>query len=137
MPFLFLVFKYCSLCPHPWQHTCILIFIEQPKMYVMKQLIIGACMLCFAHLASAQTTGSNSGKSTANSSAKVTKKTTAKKIKKSTIKKKAPLNNRKEYEWKNGQQATPTGHEATGINGGYSAIKKDTINKSPAKKRDQ
>ena len=49
-------------------------------------------------------------------------------------------NNRRIYHWKDGQRATPTGHEATGTGSGYSALKKrpkplakDTI--SPKKAR--
>ncbi len=34
------------------------------------------------------------------------------------------LNNRRIYHWKDGQRATPTGHEATGVGGGYSALMK-------------
>lgn len=33
-------------------------------------------------------------------------------------------NNRRIYHWKNGQRSTPTGHEATGVGSGYSALKK-------------
>jgi len=37
------------------------------------------------------------------------------------------LSNRKIYHWKDGQRATPTGHNATPSNGSqYSALKKDT-----------
>ena len=37
------------------------------------------------------------------------------------------LSNRKIYQWKDGQRATPTGHNATPSNGSqYSALKKDT-----------
>ena len=52
----------------------------------------------------------------------------AKKNKKGT-KKNTQLNNRKIYKGKNGQRATPTGHEATGTNSGYSAIGRDTSRK--------
>lgn len=38
--------------------------------------------------------------------------------------------NRKIYHFKNGQQATPTGHEATAVNGGYSALEKNKPAKS-------
>jgi hypothetical protein len=97
----------------------------------MKQLIIGICMLVFANIASAQTTGSNSGRSTANSgTTKTTKKsTTIKRTKNTKSGTTVPLNERKEYKGKNGQVATPTGQEATGVNSGYSAIKKDTATK--------
>ena len=37
------------------------------------------------------------------------------------------LDNRKNYEWKNGQKATPTGEEATGVNSNnFVSPKKDT-----------
>ncbi len=40
----------------------------------------------------------------------------------------ANLSNRKIYHWKDGQRATPTGHNATPSNGSqYSALKKDTL----------
>ncbi len=32
------------------------------------------------------------------------------------------MNDRRIYKWKDGQRATPTGHEATGMGGGYAAI---------------
>ena len=73
--------------------------------------------------------------STARSSSATKKNSQAKKGK--TAKQASPLNNRKEYEAKNGQQATPTGHEATSVNGGYAAIGRDTTSKQPARKRNQ
>lgn len=40
----------------------------------------------------------------------------------------AALNNRKIYHWKNGQRATPTGHEATGSNtDAYVSQRKDSV----------
>jgi hypothetical protein len=77
-------------------------------------------------MAGAQSTGSNSSNSTSVSNIKNTK---SKKSKKASEK----LDNRKNYEWKDGQQATPTGHEATGI-GGSSAQpeKRDTTGTSAA-----
>lgn len=42
---------------------------------------------------------------------------------------KAPLQQDKMYPWKDGQSATPTGHEATPINGNAPAVKKDTVRK--------
>jgi hypothetical protein len=38
------------------------------------------------------------------------------------------LNNRENYNWSDGQQATPTGKQATPSNGsGYATLKKDTV----------
>ncbi len=90
----------------------------------MKRLIImTGLFLILANLASAQTTGSNSSKNP-QVSAETSK---AKKAKKKGAKKKTQnLNQRRMYEWKDGQEATPTGHEATGTGNGYSAIRKDT-----------
>lgn len=48
--------------------------------------------------------------------------------------KKQVLNHRKNYNWKNGQQATPTGNEASPTNGGYVSLKKDTAATAPKKK---
>src|SRR5690242_8503759 len=46
-----------------------------------------------------------------------------------------PLDNRKIYEWKNGQRSTPTGEEATGVNSdNYVAGKKDSASKKKLKK---
>lgn len=56
------------------------------------------------------------------------------------IKKEAPiktvkLDNRKIYNWSDGQSATPTGHEATSSNGSaYAALKEDT---DTSKRKDQ
>lgn len=36
------------------------------------------------------------------------------------------LDQRNIYYWKSGQRATPTGHEATGLGGGYAALQKDS-----------
>lgn len=36
------------------------------------------------------------------------------------------LNNRKIYHFKDGQRSTPTGNEATPVNGGYAALGKDS-----------
>jgi hypothetical protein len=46
--------------------------------------------------------------------------------KKGAKKKTQNLNQRRNYQWKDGQKATPTGHEATGTGSNYRAIRKDT-----------
>lgn len=91
----------------------------------MKRIIFStAILLCICSIAEAQTTGSNSSNSTGVSSStkngKSSKSNTGKKTAGDT------LNNRKIYNWKDGQRATPTGHEATGTNGGYAALNNDS-----------
>jgi hypothetical protein len=89
------------------------------KRMIMTVLAIGLV----AGAASAQSSSGQSSRSTSVSSTGTYK---AKKGKKA---KKAPsevLNNRKTYNWKNGQRATPTGHEAAPLNGSYQSLKKDT-----------
>jgi hypothetical protein len=86
----------------------------------MKRILIATLILTGASLAAgAQTSGSNSSNSPSVSSStaqpgngKLTASDT--------------LNNRKIYKWKDGQRATPTGHEATGTNGGYAALGSDS-----------
>lgn len=79
-------------------------------------------------VANAQTSQGTSSTSSSGTMQSSNKGQTAKKNKKGD-KKNAQLNNRKNYKWRNGQQATPTGNEATGTNGGYSAIGRDTTRK--------
>ena len=87
----------------------------------MKRLILMS-MIFFAtnSLVQAQTSGGQSSNSTTNSSEGAHKK---------NKKKKTALNHRRNYNWKSGQQATPTGQEATGIGSGYQSGKKDTAGK--------
>ena len=93
----------------------------------MKTILLAVSMFLSVGFVSAQSTknskAANKGTATHTTVHRSKKNSKSKK----TVARK-PLNQRKEYEWKNGQEATPTGHEATGINGGYSAIKKDAIN---------
>lgn len=87
----------------------------------MKHIILIAAFSFGAALtAGAQTTGSNSSNATTHASEGKTKK---------NQKKKVSLNHRRNYNWNTGQQATPTGQEATGVGSGFSAIKKDTSGK--------
>jgi hypothetical protein len=99
----------------------------------MKQLVLASFMVCITAIASAQTTGGSGNSSTSSSSSTNRNSSQTKKGKSS--KQTVQQNNRKEYEGKNGQQATPTGHEATSVNGGYAAIGKDTTSKPPARKK--
>ena len=88
----------------------------------MKRMILmGIVIITSASIANAQTTGSNSTNGPTHSSEG---SRSGKKAKKKTA-----LNHRRNYHWKSGQQATPTGQEATGVGSGYSAIKKDTAGK--------
>jgi Ni/Co efflux regulator RcnB len=91
---------------------------------IMKRLILS--VLAIGLVAGAATAQSSSGQSSRSTSISSTGTYKAKKGKKA---KKAPsetLNNRKTYHWKNGQRATPTGHEAAPLNGSYQSLKKDT-----------
>lgn len=91
----------------------------------MKRMMITAAIALMAgSYANAQTTGSTSSNSTTNSS-----EGSVKQKKKTKQPKKVKLDHRRNYKWKSGQQATPTGQEATGTGSGYSAIKKDTSGK--------
>ncbi|SHE99916.1 hypothetical protein SAMN05444008_104129 [Cnuella takakiae] len=76
----------------------------------------------------AQTTGSNSTNGPTHSSEGKTKK---------NKQKKAGLNHRRNYNWNTGQQATPTGQEATGVGSGYSSIRKDTSGKRDSSTNNQ
>ena len=94
----------------------------------MKRILLSTAILIgTGSMASAQTSGGQSGNSPSVSSSTVKPK----KGKKATAKKAAPdsLDNRKTYQWKDGQRATPTGHEATGTGSGYAALKKDTASR--------
>ena len=83
----------------------------------MKQLIVMGLLAFFAAgKTAAQTSSGGSGSRTtgAVSSTGNTKSTKTTKNKKGTKKQTAAVNPRREYPSKNGQTATPTGHEATG-----------------------
>jgi hypothetical protein len=91
----------------------------------MKRVILIAGMLIgICGFAGAQTSGSNSTNGPTHSS-----EGNRLNNKKGKKQKKTALNHRRNYNWKTGQQATPTGQEATGVGGGYSSIKKDTAGK--------
>jgi hypothetical protein len=101
--------------------------------HMKRWIITAAAVVCFASFSSAQSSGST-GSGTAGGQSRGAQT----KNKKGTKKPSEVLDNRKVYRWKNGQRATPTGQEATSINGGYSAIKKDTGTvKQPARKKEQ
>lgn len=94
------------------------------KSTFMKYLILACATIFLASAANSQTTGSNSANSTTHSSEGARGKK-----QKSKKQQKVKLDHRKNYKWKTGQQATPTGQEATGVGSGYSATKKDTSGK--------
>lgn len=100
----------------------------------MKRMIFTSLFITGIILAAnAQSSGSNSSKNTTATSNTGSAKTHNKSRKKIS----APtdtINNRVNYQWKNGQKATPTGHDATSTNGdGYASMKKDTA--KPRKKQ--
>ena len=72
----------------------------------------------------AQTSGSNPSNSPSVSSSTAQSKNS--KGTKSKAAASDTLNDRNMYNWKDGQRATPTGHEATGTNGGYAALGRDS-----------
>ena len=94
----------------------------------MKHLILSAVLaLCLCAVASAQNTEK---KSTHRKPAHTVSKKTS-----SQSSAPAALDNRKNYEFKNGQRSTPTGAEATGTNTDtYVAGKKDSALKKQVRK---
>jgi hypothetical protein len=92
------------------------------KTKIMKRILIAIIiMIGVSQAASAQTSGSNSSNSPSVSSSTAQPKNSKGKAAASDT-----LNDRKMYNWKDGQRATPTGHEATGTNGGYAALGRDS-----------
>lgn len=93
----------------------------------MKRLIFAVTfMTCIVTIAQAQSSNKNSRKnsSTMNNHGAY-KSNKGNKTKSGSHR--DTLNNRVNYQWKNGQEATPTGNEATSTNGDrYAAMKKDT-----------
>ena len=104
-------------------------YLKTFKFQYMKQLILSAAMLVFFGVtASAQTSTGGSGSRTTGAVSSTGSTTGAQKgtkSKKGTTKT-ANLNQRREYKSKNGQTATPTGHEATGVGATNAAVRKDT-----------
>jgi hypothetical protein len=84
-----------------------------------RNLLAIALFIAASHIANAQTSGSSSTNSPSESSSQAK----SGKSKKGQI---DSLNERKVYKWKDGQQATPTGHEATGTGGTESPLPKDS-----------
>jgi hypothetical protein len=119
---LFQKFMLCtSSNSETWQCIC----LDTTEYFVYKTMVMKRILLATAitigicHIATAQTStgnGSTNGPSVSSSRTK-TKGT------------KAPsdtLNDRKMYNWKDGQRATPTGHEATGTGGSAAPLPKDS-----------
>jgi hypothetical protein len=99
---------------------------------IMKRVILATMILLgISAAASAQTATGNASKT--KGAASSTKKATTKKA----VKPSDTLNNRKIYHFKNGQRATPTGHEATpsSIGGGYAALGRNDKSPAPPKKQ--
>ena len=88
----------------------------------MKHILIATLLVIgVGTVANAQTSGSNSSNSpNVSSSTAQPKKDKGKAAASDT------LNDRNMYNWKDGQRTTPTGHEATGTNGGYAALGRDS-----------
>jgi hypothetical protein len=100
---------------------------------MMKRLILCSLLsLALSGFVAAQTSNGTSSTSSSGTMQSSNQGQSTKKSKKAA-KKGAKNNNRKNYNWENGQQATPTGNEATGTNGGYSAIGRDTTRKTGRK----
>jgi hypothetical protein len=87
----------------------------------MKRVIFSTLVfLGIASFASAQTSSGNSSTTTGAVSS------TSHNAKSSKSKKPSEkLNNRRIYQFKNGQRSTPTGNEATGVGGGFAALGKN------------
>lgn len=92
------------------------------RVILSSVLVVGLAIL--AHAQSSGSTGAASGSVTSTSGSK----------NKNSKKSSARLDNRKIYHFKDGQRSTPTGNEATPVNGGYSALGRDT---SSARKKKQ
>ena len=99
----------------------------------MKRVILSAAVvLLVSGGAMAQSTGGNSSGSAGQSSS--TTRSAATKGKKGKKAQTVDLNDRKIYKGKDGQRATPTGHEATGTNTeSFQSLKKDSTKQSPKK----
>lgn len=90
----------------------------------MKRLMLTIIVTAgIAGAASAQTTGSNSSVTTpavsSRGSATVAPNGNSRSLKYSK------LNQREIYHWNSGQRATPTGEQATSVNGGYAALEQN------------
>lgn len=115
-------------CSNPyfknWQCICAADTPMTLKRLTMKRFFLSVTILIStACIASAQTSGNQTSDSSAVSNTAKPKKGKMAKDKKIAS---DTLDSRKMYNWKNGQRATPTGHEATGTGSGYSAIRKDS-----------
>ncbi|HEV7331052.1 MAG TPA: hypothetical protein VGN63_08445 [Flavisolibacter sp.] len=100
----------------------------------MKRVILSTViMVGLAVSASAQTATGNSSKTTRAASSTTKAKATSK----AALKPSDTLNNRRIYHFKNGQRATPTGHEATpsSVGGGYAALGRNDKTPAPPKKQ--
>jgi len=91
----------------------------------MKRILLATVItIGISYIAAAQTSGNSSTNGPSVSSSRAATKT-------GTSKKgdTAGLNNREMYNWKDGQRATPTGHEATGTGGSAAPLPKDSATK--------
>ena len=112
----------------------------------MKRMILSATLLLFlAGIAKAQTETGNSSRNTSavSSSSKTrngkqTKRRNTVTSNKSTTMENVEVtttaDNRREYVYPNGQASTPSGHDATPVNGGYAALGRSDRKSPPPKK---
>lgn len=101
---------------------------------IMKRVILATMVfLGMSAAASAQTATGKASRTTSTASSSTKAKA------KKAVKPSDTLNNRRIYHFKNGQRATPTGHEATpsSIGGGYAALGRNTKSPAPPKKQEQ
>jgi hypothetical protein len=75
-------------------------------------------------------TGHEASAVSGNNAAKPKAKVSTDNVQRNSVEKQVLLPER-EYMWKDGQTATPSGHEATPVGGGYAALKKDTVVRKP------
>ena len=91
----------------------------------MKRLFLSfAVLMGLGSIAAAQTSGSNSSNTTSVSSSRATDSSSN--TSNGNGQQAAKRDNRDIYKWKDGQRATPTGHEATGTNGAHATLPKDS-----------
>jgi hypothetical protein len=106
------------------------------KILIMKRVIIAAGLLLAVGttnqvVAQNKTTGKKTNtvtvkKTSTSSHAAKSTKASPDKIERNSVQP-IIIHPEKEYMWEDGQLATPSGHDATPVGGGYAALKKDTV----------
>lgn len=88
----------------------------------MKRILLATIItIGIGHIAEAQTSGSNANNGPSVSSSRAKAKTQQGKKGQADS-----LSDREMYNWKDGQRATPTGHEATGLGESAAPLPKDS-----------